>query len=147
MVIPEDKKIADTFSWISELLIVEYYDSIVPKLSLAIAKDVIFAINGFEDSVLEAVHKYQSHPSIFAIKEKYKGLNFSFSRVSLSNLQNELKSLDPSKSVHKVDIHCVKSVQTRSFFWSLFSRIQCEFGKIRNRKNPVYGHLSHSDTY
>ena len=53
-------------------------------------KDVI-ATNGIEDLVLKAVQKYQRHPSIFAIKEKYKDLNFSFSSVSLSNLRNELK--------------------------------------------------------
>ena len=38
------------------------------------------------------VHKYQGHPSILSIKEKYKDLNFSISSVSLSNLQNELNS-------------------------------------------------------
>ena len=31
--------------------------------------------------------------------------------------------------------HCTKSVQIRSFFWSVFSRIQSECGKIRTRKN------------
>ena len=53
--------------------------------------------------------------------------------------------------------HCVKGVQIRSFFWSIFSRIrteherhlvslriQYECGKIRTRKNPVFGHISHS---
>ena len=34
-------------------------------------------------------------------------------------------------------LHCVKSVQIRSFFWS-------ECGKIRTRKNSVFGHISHS---
>ena len=38
----------------------------------------------------------------------------------------------------------VKSVQIRSFLWSLFSRIQFEYGKIRIRKNFVFGHFSHS---
>ena len=28
------------------------------------------------------------------------------------------------------NIHCVKSVQIRSFFWSVFSRIQTEYGEI-----------------
>ena len=28
--------------------------------------------------------------------------------------------------------HCVKSVQIRSFFWSLFSRIRTEYGKTRS---------------
>ena len=38
--------------------------------------------------------------------------------------------------------HCVKSVLIRSFFWSVFSRIQSEYMKIQTRKNFVFGHLS-----
>ena len=34
--------------------------------------------------------------------------------------------------------YCVKSVQIRSFFWSVFSR-------IRTRKNPVYEQFSSSE--
>ena len=40
--------------------------------------------------------------------------------------------------------HCVKCVQIRSFFWSVFSRIRSEYGKIRTRKNSVFGHFSRS---
>ena len=52
--------------------------------------------------------------------------------------------------------HCVKSVQIRSHFWSVFSRIQTEYGeilslriqsecgKIRTRNNSVFGHSSRS---
>ena len=51
--------------------------------------------------------------------------------------------------------HCVKSVQIRSFFWSIFYRIRTEygetlrislysFGKIRTRKYSVFGHFSRS---
>ena len=45
--------------------------------------------------------------------------------------------------------NCVKSVQIRSFFWSVFScrvslRIQSEYGKIRTRKNSVFEHFSRS---
>ena len=53
---------------------------------------------------------------------------------------------------------CVKSVQIWSFFWSVFSafglnadiysvncRIQPECGKIRTRKNTVFGHFSQSE--
>ena len=96
MVISDDRKISDIF--------IEYFNTIVPKLRLAIPKDVIFATNGIEDPVLKAVHKNQRHPSILAIKEKYNGLSFSFSSVSLSNLQNKLKTLDSSQSVHETDI-------------------------------------------
>ena len=41
-------------------------------------------------------------------------------------------------------LHCLKSIQIRSFFWSLFSRIQTEYEKIRTRKNFVFGHFSRS---
>ena len=42
-------------------------------------------------------------------------------------------------------IHCVQGVQIRSFFWSVFSRIRTECGKIRARKNSAFGHFSRSD--
>ena len=35
--------------------------------------------------------------------------------------------------------HCVIIVQIRSFFWSLFSVTQSKYGKIRARKNSVFG--------
>ena len=44
----------------------------------------------------------------------------------------------------RCDTHCVKSVQIRSFFWSIFSRIRTEYGEIRTRKNSVFGHFSRS---
>ena len=40
--------------------------------------------------------------------------------------------------------YCVKSIQIRSFFWSVFSRIQSEYGKIRTGKNSVFGHFPRS---
>ena len=61
------------------------------KLESAIPKDIIFATNGIENPVLNTVHKYKRHPSIFTIKGKYKNLTFSFPSVSLTNLQTDLK--------------------------------------------------------
>ena len=46
----------------------------------------------------------------------------------------------------RVHTHCVKNVQIRNFFWSVFSRIQSEYGKIRTRKNSVFGHFSRRDS-
>ena len=37
-----------------------------------------------------------------------------------------------------------ETVQIRSFFRSVFSRIRDEYGKIQNRKNSVFGHFSRS---
>ena len=42
---------------------------------------------------------------------------------------------------------CVKSVQTRSFFWSVFSHIDSKYGKIRTGKNSVLGYFSRSTTF
>ena len=46
-----------------------------------------------------------------------------------------------------IRLHCVKSVQIRSSFWSVLSRIRFEYGKIRTRENYIFGHFlrSHSD--
>ena len=41
-------------------------------------------------------------------------------------------------------IHCVKSVQIQSYFWSVFSCIQSEYRKTRTRNNSVFGHFSRS---
>ena len=38
-------------------------------------------------------------------------------------------------------LHCVKSVQIRSFFWSVFSP---NAGKYGTEKNSVFGRFSHS---
>ena len=41
----------------------------------------------------------------------------------------------------KQTVHCVKSVQIRSDFWSVFFCIQSEYRKIRTRNYSVFGHL------
>ena len=56
--------------------------------------------------------------------------------------------------------HCVKSVRIRSYFWSVFSRIQAEYGEIRSisrysvrmrentdQKNSEYGRFSRSGLF
>ena len=48
---------------------------------------------------------------------------------------------------------CVKSVQIRSFSWSVFSRIRTEYGEILRRtrytdqKFFVFGHISRSEVF
>ena len=36
-------------------------------------------------------------------------------------------------------------MQIQSYFWSVFSRIRTEYGKIWTRNNSVFGHFSRSD--
>ena len=42
-------------------------------------------------------------------------------------------------------LHRVKSVEIRSYFWSVFSCIQSEYRKIRTRNNSVFGQFSTRD--
>ena len=43
-----------------------------------------------------------------------------------------------------IHVHCVKTIQIRRFFWSVFSCIWTEYRKIRTRKNSVFGHFLRS---
>ena len=46
-----------------------------------------------------------------------------------------------------VKVHSVKSVQMRSFFWSVFPYIRNEYRKMRTKKNSVFGHFSRSGSF
>ena len=43
-------------------------------------------------------------------------------------MSQHIKSVQAGSEI----IHCVKSVQIRSFFWSVFSHIRTEYGEIRS---------------
>ena len=47
----------------------------------------------------------------------------------LKLLKNELDGTC-CKSLNLIHAHCMKSVQIRSLFWSVFSRIRTEYGEI-----------------
>ena len=42
-------------------------------------------------------------------------------------------------------MHCMKSVQIKSCFWSVFSYIRTEYRKVGTRNNFVFEHFSRSD--
>ena len=44
-------------------------------------------------------------------------------------------------------LQSVKSVQIRSYFWSVFSCIWTEYGYLRTRNNSVFGHISFSESF
>ena len=78
------------------------------------------------------------------------------------NLNNKLNWVKRALQIALKNIsqHCVKRVQTRSFFWSVFSRIWTEYGEIRSispysvqmrenrdQKNFLFGHFLHSSNF
>ena len=78
----------------------------------------------------------------------------------ISTPECPLFALTNDIKMNKRKRHSVKSVQIRSFFWSVFSciwteygdllinlRIQSEYRKIRTRNNSVFGHFSCRDAF
>ena len=68
--------------------------------------------------------------------------------------QQQLKTNNTEKKTnHKRLIHCLKSVQIRSFTWSVFSPYsdtgtgKSVYTKIRTRKSFLFEHFSHSDKF
>ena len=67
-------------------------------------------------------------------------------KFQVTAVQKKIKTqLLPNDSLyHHETGHCVKTVQIRSFLWSIFSCVQSEYRKIWIRKNSVFGHFSRS---
>ena len=95
---------------------------------------------------------YKAHITLRPCDKVSKELQF----VSYLNTQIWLKNSELLFTC-PLRVRCVKSVQIRSFFWSVFSRIRTEYGKIRsihsecgkiqNRKNCVFGQFSRSSLF
>ena len=55
-------------------------------------------INDITDPVNKAIHKFKNQPSILLIQSKVENdSTFSFNEVSLSDIEKELRSLNPNK--------------------------------------------------
>ena len=71
-------------------------------------------------------------------------------RVSVVSIGNSFRTKTKNQQAKSIfettkQRHCVKSVQIRSYFWSVFSCIQSEHRKIRTRNNSVFGHFSRTE--
>ena len=122
-----------------------------------IMKCVRFFIINF---IIKAPYRfyYKMRPLLQIVTVSFNEIQDNFSEVCKKNfdisLQNNavnefsVSEADGEKdkliNMTMIKYHCVKCVQIRSFFWSVFSRIQSECGKIRTRKNFVFGHFSRS---
>ena len=113
-----------------------------------------------DDTFLEKSHKrikLPRPPSPGLLRVKFDMLTYTnyFLKLTLESTSTKPPSRikSPLNIFHLSNIflcmifgalHCVKSVQIQSFFWSVFSCIWTEYRKIRTRKNSVFGHFSGS---
>ena len=91
---------------------------------------------------LYSTHRLELLKNIFALNLSLKKI---FDEIFLNVLLYELEKftskhgyVSPCSKINKAILKCthsVKSVQIRSFFWSVFSR-------IRTRKSSVFGHFT-----
>ena len=90
-IIAEDKKVSESLN--------EFFNNAVKSLDINENKYLLdTVINESNNSVDFAINKFKSHPSILKIKEKVLANEFSFSEVDLSEIENELKALNPRKA-------------------------------------------------
>ena len=78
---------------------------------------------------------------------KYYDIDYGGHKWLEIELQSISLRLYKFARISQTPLHCVKSVQTGSFFCSLFSRLRTECRKIRTRKNLVFRHFSRSVTF
>ena len=69
-------------------------------------------------------------------KQQKRGIKNIFDLKFLPELKN-CKRIYLKSNGYDDEFHCVKSVQIRSFFWSVFSRSLTEYGEIR-RFTPYF---------
>ena len=80
----------------------EYFSNIVPNLDIQRPPSIIF----HHDPNLNAIKKFENHPSILEIKKQIPSdvaFPFSFRKASLAEIINEIKNLDESKPTESND--------------------------------------------
>ena len=77
--------------------------NLVPNLDLKVLNNLLCQTPKNGDEVLAVTSKYQNHPSIKTILEKCI-FSFSFKTRSLTEVENEVKSLDRNKASNSSDI-------------------------------------------
>ena len=81
----------------------EYFSNIVPNLDIQRLPSIAL----HHDPVLNAITKFENHPSILEIKKQISSdvaFLFSFRKVNLTEIINEIKNLDEPKATQSNDI-------------------------------------------
>ena len=96
----EDNQIITEDGQIAEIMNMFYKNAVE---NLAIEQNIGFeqSIEGIEDSIEAAIHKFEYHPSIIKIKEKVKDINrqpFNFSKVDDEQINKEIHNLNVRKA-------------------------------------------------
>ncbi len=89
--ITEDEEVAETFN--------NFFIKSIESLDLAENRVLLNDTGDLKDPVKVILKKFESYPSVMNIKEKVNvDIKFSFSKVSISDIKSEIKSLKSNKA-------------------------------------------------
>ena len=94
----ENKQIIDNDNLISETFN-NFFSNIVENLD--IVDNFSSNLNKDEDPIVNAINKYENHPSIKKIKENMPNESFSFQYTTINCVYKEIRLLNPSKACPK----------------------------------------------
>ena len=110
-IISNDNDVAETFN--------KFFVNIVPNLKIPTNHDfdINFKVTG--DPIVDAINKYENHPSIIMIKNKNK-TQFSFTMVEYDDILKKVKKLNTSKASQQSDIPTKILRENDEFFARFF---------------------------
>ena len=93
-------------------------NSIVEELNIPIDQNLLNDASLFDDPIIAAVHKYERHPSILKIKEKFKKHDvFSFYHVNPDKMLKIIENIDSNKATQQ-DVILVGIIKENKFTFS-----------------------------
>ena len=106
-----DNDVVETFN--------KFFVNIVPNLKIPTNHDfdINFKVTG--DPIVDAINKYENHPSITMIKNKNK-TQFSFTVVEYDDILKKVKKLNTSKATKQSDIPTKILRENNEFFARFF---------------------------
>ena len=110
----KDQEIAEIFN--------EFFVNIVPNLDIPTAAYIDENFVETDDSVKNAIYKFNNHPSILMIKSKFKSsIKFSFTNVSFDAIIEKVNNLNVAVSSQETDLP-TKILKGNSRFFAEYFR-------------------------
>ena len=105
-----DQKCAEVFN--------NYFNGTVKELNIPIDQNLSNNASFFDDPIIAAVRKYERHPSILKIKEKFKKHeHFYFYHANPDKMLKIIENIDSKKATQQGDIP-VKIIKENNFTFS-----------------------------
>ena len=114
-IISDDQKVAENFS--------KFFVKAVDKLNVKKLKNISH-IDGLSDPVEIAIKKYENHPSIIVITEKFNfTVRFEFEEVDLKDIEKEIFNLNTKKAAASNSIPAKALKETSNICSPVLQRI------------------------